>query len=51
MKLTVPQESYDIYHNRDMIEKGFFKYKNVLKMNKLKVQSDKSFETNYVLFF
>jgi transposase len=35
-----PQKAYDIYHNRDMVEKGFFKYKHVLNLDRLEVQSD-----------
>jgi transposase len=34
------QKAYDIYHNRDMVEKGFFKYKNVLNLDRLEVHSD-----------
>ncbi|MDR0572329.1 MAG: transposase [Rickettsiales bacterium] len=35
-----PQKAYDLYHNRDMVEIGFFKYKNVLNIDRLEVHSD-----------
>jgi transposase len=34
------QKAYDVYHNRDMVEKGFFKYKNVMNLERLEVHSD-----------
>jgi transposase len=39
-KIDDPQEAYDIYHNRDMVEKGFFKYKHVMNLDRLEVHND-----------
>ncbi|MDR2353940.1 MAG: hypothetical protein LBF22_12460 [Deltaproteobacteria bacterium] len=35
-----PQEAYDIYYNRDIVEIGFLKYKNVMNLDILEMHSD-----------
>jgi len=39
-KLTV-QKAHDIYRKKDVVEKAFFKYKNLLGLQRLRVHSDK----------
>jgi hypothetical protein len=46
-----PQVAYDLYHNRDMVEKGFFKYKNVLNIDRLEVHSDISASNKLFIVF
>jgi transposase len=45
------QNAHDIYHNRDMVEKGFFKYKNVLNLKRIKVQSDRRANSKLFIVF
>jgi hypothetical protein len=35
-----PQDAYDVYRTKDVVEKGFWKYKNSLGLDRLRVHSD-----------
>jgi len=49
--ISDPQEALDIYRFKDVVEKGFFKYKNSLGLDRLRVRSDERAENKIFISF
>jgi transposase len=50
-EINEPQQAYDIYYNKDMVEKGFFKFKHVLNLNRLEIHSDLRASNKVLIIF
>ena len=49
--VSSPQEAISIYRTKDVVEKGFLRYKNCLNLGRLRIHSEKSMQNKVFVGF